>query len=99
MLSMKKAKYKGDYLLGFKDLEPVNENMSLVLRAYKVLNKFQGMGFNVRGKFIAEVFDEYPEFNTVEGFKTLEAFWRFRNFNEPLILKMEALADNLKEAA
>ena len=78
---------------------PVDETAKWEFRAMKVRNAFREMGFTVRRVFVDEVFKAYPEYNTIQGFKTMEAFWSLRYFGPELIEKLEVLADNLKEEA
>ena len=76
---------------------PFDDEARLRFRALNILNDFKRMGYVNRAEWLAEVFDAYNELNTVDGFKTLQAFWGLRYFGTELMDKLEVLIDNLKE--
>lgn len=96
-----KNQYVEDVKIGEGRLcfNPVDDEAKLRFRALNILNDFKKLGFVNRADWLAEVFGTYNELDSVEGFKTLQAFWNLRYFGTELMDKLEVLADNLKEEA
>jgi len=78
-------------------INPVDDQISLMLESLSILNSFKELGFTSRSGFVGVVQNLLPEFKEYDNLKRLLSFWDGRHKSAELNEVLSVLIIKLKQ--
>jgi hypothetical protein len=77
-------------------IQPIDNDMRILVDGLNILNDFKRLGFNTRGSFVGVVQDNLEMFKDYRNLKVLFQFWAGRAKDEDLNTQLNQLLNQLK---